>query len=95
MKPIVEACFPEGEKDVNIELDKEHREIVYLMCSNNFAECVHKQKPKYQPPGQTETQPKPDKAEKIEAFIVSYYLIKMINGLIIYSFPCRNVNENR
>ncbi|KAI2811537.1 hypothetical protein BLOT_002715 [Blomia tropicalis] len=69
MKPIVEACFPEGEKDVNIELDKEHREIVYLMCSNNFAECVHKQKPKYQPPGQTETQPKPDVAEKIEAFI--------------------------
>lgn len=51
IKQIVQDCLAEGDKDIAFEVDKAHLEFVYLMCSKKFGQCLHRQLPKFRPPG--------------------------------------------
>ena len=88
VKSVVQDCLAEGDKDITFEVDKSHLELVYLMCSKKFGHCLHRQLPKFQPPGSNaapggggkNTGPPPEADKRVEQFIVS--LISKISVII-------------
>lgn len=77
VKSVVQDCLAEGDKDITFEVDKSHLELVYLMCSKKFGHCLHRQLPKFQPPGSNaapggggkDTGPPPEADKRVEQFI--------------------------
>lgn len=105
MKAIVKDCLAEGEKDLSFEVDKDHQEFVFLMCSKKFGQCLHRQLPRFHPPGpppgadgngtDAAGGPPPGGDQKVETFIVSKNLIiKKQTYQLIIPFQC-NSNVRR